>query len=106
MFAEEVAYWRKANAIHAWFVDNVQGGEDDCATYDVSADQLRELLADTDKVLGNPSLAPTVLPTQSGFFFGPTDYDEYYFESLRYTKTTLEGVLTDEDGYFQYFSSW
>ena len=24
------AYWRKANAIHKWFVDNVQDGEDNC----------------------------------------------------------------------------
>ena len=28
--AEQVGYWRKANAIHQWFVDNVQDGEDDC----------------------------------------------------------------------------
>ena len=27
---EEVGYWRKANAIHKWFVDNVQDGNDDC----------------------------------------------------------------------------
>lgn len=27
---EEVGYWRKANAIHGWFVDNVQKGNDDC----------------------------------------------------------------------------
>lgn len=26
----QVAYWRKANAIHKWFVDNVQGGKDEC----------------------------------------------------------------------------
>ena len=39
----EVMYWRKANAIHKWFVDNVQGGEDDCREYPVSNDQLIEL---------------------------------------------------------------
>ena len=33
---EEVGYWRKANAIHKWFVDNVQKGEDDCGEYLVS----------------------------------------------------------------------
>jgi hypothetical protein len=27
---EEVACWRKANAIHQWFVGNVQRGKDDC----------------------------------------------------------------------------
>jgi hypothetical protein len=25
-----VAYWRKANAIHSWFVQNVQDGVDEC----------------------------------------------------------------------------
>lgn len=33
---EQVAYWRKANAIHKWFVDNVQEGNDNCQSYYVS----------------------------------------------------------------------
>lgn len=41
---EEVGYWRKANQIHKWFVDNVQGGNDDCREYWVSTDKLKELL--------------------------------------------------------------
>lgn len=40
---EEVGYWRKANAIHKWFVDNVQEGIDDCKEYYVSIEQLKEL---------------------------------------------------------------
>src|SRR5262245_16374855 len=48
---EEIAYWRKANAIHAWFVRHVQSGEDDCKAYYVSRDDLRKLKADCDKVL-------------------------------------------------------
>ena len=27
-----LAYWRKANQVHAWFVEQVQGGKDDCGT--------------------------------------------------------------------------
>lgn len=34
--AEDVGYWRKANAIHAWFVKNVQGGVDNCQSHEVS----------------------------------------------------------------------
>src|SRR5262249_17916981 len=48
---EEVAYWRKANAIHAWFVKHVQSGEDDCGTYYVGREQLEQLKAECDKVL-------------------------------------------------------
>ncbi len=42
-FSEMVGYWRKANHIHKWFVDNVQDGEDDCREYYVSIKQLHEL---------------------------------------------------------------
>jgi hypothetical protein len=42
-FTETVGYWRKENHIHKWFVDNVQGGVDDCKEYYVSIKQLREL---------------------------------------------------------------
>ena len=42
--SREAMYWRKANAIHNWFVINVQGGEDNCKEYYVSRAQLQELL--------------------------------------------------------------
>jgi hypothetical protein len=38
-------YWRKANQIHNWFVQNVQGGIDNCESYHVSREQLTELAA-------------------------------------------------------------
>lgn len=53
---EEVAKWRKANAIHKWFVDNVQDGEDDCKEYHVSHDQLTELRDLCAKVLAASEL--------------------------------------------------
>ena len=39
----DVGYWRKANHIHKWFVDNVQNGVDDCGSYYVSLDTLNVL---------------------------------------------------------------
>ena len=48
---EEVGYWRKANAIHNWFVSNVQDGKDDCHEYYVSQEAMKELLHDCQKVL-------------------------------------------------------
>jgi hypothetical protein len=42
-FSEMVGYWRKANHIHKWFVDNVQDGKDDCHEYYVSIKKLHEL---------------------------------------------------------------
>jgi hypothetical protein len=40
----EAGYWRKANAIHRWFVENVQNGIDECQESWVSRDKLEELL--------------------------------------------------------------
>ena len=37
---EEAGYWRKANAIHRWFVENVQDGKDDCGEYFVPPSSL------------------------------------------------------------------
>lgn len=53
---EEVMYWRKANHIHAWFVDNVQDGIDNCADYYVGSEQLRKLLAICEKVIAASKL--------------------------------------------------
>jgi len=48
---EEVMYWRKANHIHGWFVDNVQDGKDDCGTYHVEDEKLKQLLDVCDQVI-------------------------------------------------------
>jgi len=103
----EEMYWRKANAIHQWFVKNVQDGEDDCGDYYVDTDQLQELLNIVVEVLADHSKATELLPTQSGFFFGGTEYDKYYFKDLEYTREGLTRILSKEDdGEFQYHSSW
>ena len=49
--SEQAAYWRKANAIHKWFVDHCQNGTDDCGEYEVTLDQLRELVKTCKAVL-------------------------------------------------------
>lgn len=103
----KIAQWRKANAIHQWFVDNCQGGEDDCREAYVSREQLEELKELCEKVLADHSLADEELPTQSGFFFGSTEYDEWYFGDLEMTVEMLEHALTlGNDLDFYYSSSW
>ena len=135
---ESVGYWRKANAIHAWFVREVQGGEDDCREYAAGQGKLEELLRVVKEVIAgselvpgtvtngfsyfegketpilaegevikDPTLAQTLLPTQPGFFFGGTDYDDWYWHYLILTKEILEGVLReDPDGDYFYHASW
>lgn len=104
-----VAYWRKANAIHQWFVDNCQDGVDECQESWVSREQLQELVDICKTILADMSKAQELLPTQSGFFFGGTDYDEWYKQDLEHTAQRLEKILADpafakSDFYYQ--SSW
>lgn len=103
-----VAYWRKANAIHQWFVENVQDGEDDCKEYHVSRENLEELKSICEQVLADPQKASELLPTTDGFFFGSTKYDEWYTRDLQHTVKSIDEVLQnyDDEWTFEYQSSW
>ena len=106
---EEVMYWRKANAIHNWFVQNCQDGIDECQESYVSKEQLEELADICEKVVETKDAS--LLETKGGFFFGSVDYDEYYFQECERTANTLRKLLAEEtpNGYggdFYYQSSW
>lgn len=144
---QEVGYWRKANAIHNFFVKNVQEGVDDCKDYYVSDDDLEELLRRCKKIknesvlekgkvrngqtynrntekwedileegfnIKNTEIAKELLPVQEGFFFGGTDYDNYYMYDIEHTIEILEKVIKENEelnklGYYvdiMYSSSW
>ena len=143
---ESVGYWRKANQIHNWFVENVQDGEDNCHPHYVSFEKLEELLKvckevkksiklvdgkliqsytfDADgnrinnyidgKVIEDTSVCEELLPTTSGFFFGDTEYNEWYAEQINSTIKMLKQIIKEEKelnelGFysdFEYCSSW
>lgn len=138
---EQVGYWRKANAIHSWFVDNIQNGVDDCNYHrEVTEEDLEKLLdvckqvyescvmmlgsvkngqtctengwvdnIELGKVVIDTSVAEELLPTTSGFFFGNTDYNEWYVEDIANTIEIVQRVLetTDFDKEMVYYvSSW
>lgn len=95
----EVGYWRKANQIHNWFMQNCARRDeydnpiDDCRPIEITVDKLEELLDTCKKVLADHSLAGSLLPTTDGFFFGSTEYDDYYFGELEQTIEIIEPVL-------------
>ena len=47
------------------------------------------------KVIENPSLAKELLPTQSGFFFGSTAYDEMYIDDLKSYVEQANEIIED-----------
>lgn len=99
---EDAGYWRKANAIHNWFVTNVQDGDDNCREHDVSYEQLQELKKLCKKVLETKD--STLLPPTAGFFFGSTEANEYYFQYVEDTIKIIDDL--DPDGDYSYRSSW
>lgn len=98
---EDVAYWRKANAIHNWFVENVQNGEDDCKEYDVSSEDLKVLLALVDQVLSSSKLVEGKIKNGERFnkFTGEL---EDIIEDGKYIEdpTVAEKLLPTTEGFF------
>ena len=112
---EEVAYWRKANEIHKWFIDYLGLEENfNCEHAEVTKEDLEKLIETCKFVLGRKGkndaikVAKEKLPTQDGFFFGDTEYDEYYYQHLKYTIAELERVIseTDWDNEIVCYSCW
>ena len=112
-----VGYWRKANAIHGWFVNILADGEDECQEIPVNREDFETLRDSCKAVLASPKdemeeeaeqhgLEPT-----PGFFFGASEIDEWYTESLKDTITIIDNVLSiipegNYDWQFIYQASW
>lgn len=112
----DVGYWRKVNCVHKWFVDNVQGGKDDCERYRVYDEKLVELKELCRKLLAdkNKDEALKLLPPQDGFFFGATNTNDeefwkWYWYDLEDTVKQLDKALEFGKKFcatFYYQSSW
>lgn len=110
----EVGYWRKANQVHRWFVENVQDGVDECQEYGITREHIEALKEACMEVLstkvGKLDVAAEVMPTASGFFFGSTEYDEYYLEDMEHTVHVCDLALELLEKYpimeLSYHSSW
>lgn len=118
---EEVAYWRKFNALHGWFVEQCGGGVDECQDIYVEEEKMKELLDVLKKVSelinkSNPvvkvekdwngkdyeyktfdcedEVRELFSPTQ-GFFFGSDNIDEYYKQEVENTIEVIENLLKE-----------
>lgn len=134
---EQIAYWRKFNALHSWFVRACGDGEDNCRPIYVDKSSFIELLDDLKKVkesldkspkkmvsvevgwrggekvfedvevFEDTSVAEELLPTTSGFFFGDTEYNKWYYDAVVSTIPIIEEVIADEtDSSYYYEASW
>ena len=93
---KEVAYFRKVNFLLPFFEYY-----EDCSRLEIDDYKIDELLVKCKQVLEDHSLAETLLPTQGGFCFGNTEYNDWYFEDVKevYDKFSeiAEDFNSDED---------
>ena len=93
---QEVAYFRKVNFLLPFF----EYGEN-CSRLEIDGYKIDELLVKCKQVLEDHSLAETLLPTQRGFLFGNTEYNDWYFDDVKevYDKFSeiAEDFNSDED---------
>ena len=80
-YQEEDAYFRKVNFLFAYF-ENANKMIDQYYAI-VEKEDVEDIISRCERVLADHSLASELLPTQSGFFFGSTEYGNYYFEDVK-----------------------
>lgn len=104
----QVGYWRKVNAVHNWFIQKLADGVDECQPIYVPRSSLVDLKIICERILKDNELADELLPTGAGFFFGNTDYDEWYFHGIKNTVKIVTKLIEDvpEGWSFEYQASW
>lgn len=89
-------YFRKVNFLVRFFEEKGMD-VDNQHPYRIEREDLEDLLDRTNQILENHELAEELLPTMEGFFFGSTDYDEYYFEDIQNVNNSVKILLEEYD---------
>ena len=92
------AYFRKVNFLFAYY-QNIGKMVDEYYAF-TDKDDIDDIISRCERVLKDHDLANELLPTQSGFFFGSTDFDQWYFVDVKdclrqmkkYRKLLKDGV--------------
>ena len=95
----QIGYFRKFNALHSYIVKTFADGIDNCQDiilYKEDVEQIKKVLDDVLEA-NTEEKAKELLPTQSGFFFGGTDYDEFYFEDVKVAADLMQNLLDNFD---------
>jgi hypothetical protein len=107
-----IGYWRKANAIHAYIVGHHANSVDDCKEIELNNNDLQDLLdvcirvSNEHIVYRTTSVALDLLPTVDGFFFGATEYDDWYYKYVDDTINILTKAVNSTFDSFTYRASW
>ena len=109
-----VFYWRKAYHIHDWFVRNVQDGDDDCKSYELSSATLGELRDALVEIMAEPIEKRRAKQEELLPFDGWFDTDDWWESTTEVNEQTISRLnellaISDDDEFdrgFTYTSSW
>lgn len=125
---EEVAYWRKFNALHGWIVENCADGLDNCQEIYIGEERLVELLSILKKVKSLIDKSKKVVKVEKdwsdneyevevfdcedeviqifsptpGFFFGSYNIDDNYSSDVNETILIIEKLIKENEESKQY----
>lgn len=115
-FADEISsqnsFWlgRKENHIHAWVEEQIGDEAPNCGFALVTREEFASLVETLARLMRSksPEEAKGALPTQDGFFFGSTEYDDDYFADIRAEHKVMSAALKgiEEDGGVVYWCWW
>ena len=105
-YALEDAYFRKVNFIYEYFRNLLV---DECCK--VSKNDIKALIDTCEDVLkhkGDEDYAKLYLPTTSGFFFGSTEYNDWYWVDVKNCLTQMKKLhkSMDDDDFVVWIFSW
>ena len=105
-----IGYFRKVNFLVKFFEERGFDVENQ-TPLEISKEQAEELLERCEEVLKDNSKGPELLPTLSGFFFGNTDYNSYYYKDVKSVRDYIKETLLPEfdtlkDDESIYFETW
>lgn len=107
-YVGEDVYFRKVNFIYGFFSEEINPDTESCI---VSKSRIEDLIDACKRVFqnkGDVGYAEEHLPTQAGFFFGSTEYNDWYWEDVEdcYKKMTEVLDQMDEGDVFLWEFSW
>lgn len=98
--AEDLAYWRKFNALHGWMEDLYRFKGGTAESFNCTPVRLtKEDIDDLEATINENGLVP-----RSGFFFGEQTIEDYELESAK--KFIVDARQAMEDGFDVYYDSW
>lgn len=104
---EEDVYFRKANFLYSYFAEYIDPVNQWCVVSKRDIENLRDVCKFVADNRGDENIAKVRLPTRAGLFFGSTEYDDRYYDSIEWCYKHMDDLLAfsnEDDNYVIWFS--